>query len=181
LGCALAIVLHSTTAPPAQAGDDLALLSELRLGVLDQSIDGADSETGVAVNVEALLQPLPWSSGYPALDRVIRPRQHLGATVHAGGDTSLAYAGVSWTIPLNADWLSAELSLGGAVHNGPLDVSGIASYGCSWAFRESLSGAVDVTEKWRVLGTVEHMSNADFCDPNRGLTSAGVRLGYNID
>jgi Lipid A 3-O-deacylase (PagL) len=33
---------------------------------------------------------------------------------------------------------------------------------------------------WRVLLSVEHMSNADLCDRNRGLTNAGVRLGYQF-
>lgn len=165
----------------APAGEDTAFLSELRLGLFDQSIDGAVSEAGIAVNAEALFQPLPWSSGFPALDRVIQPRPHIGATINAGGDTSLGYAGLSWTIPLYRDWLFAEASIGGALHNGPLDVPGIASYGCNWAFRETLSLGLNITEGWSLLGTFEHMSNADFCDRNRGLTNAGVRLGYSLD
>lgn len=174
------IALIATTSG-ANAGEDTPFLSEFRLGLFDQSIDGANSETGVALNAEALFQPLPWSSGFPALDRVIQPRPHIGATINAGGDTSLAYAGLSWTIPLYRDWLFAEASIGGALHNGPLEAPGVASYGCSWAFRETLSLGLNVTEDWSLLGTFEHMSNADFCDYNRGLTNAGVRLGYSLD
>ncbi len=169
------------TIPAAHAGDDTSILSELRFGLFDQSIDGANSETGVAVNAEALFQPLPWSSGFAALDRVIQPRPHIGATINAGGDTSLAYAGLAWTIPLYRDWLFAEASIGGALHNGPLEAPGVASYGCTWAFRETLSLGLNITEDWSLLGTFEHMSNADFCDYNRGLTNAGVRLGYSLD
>ncbi len=175
------LVLLTVTCTSARAGDRHAILDELRLGLFDQSIDGANSETGVAVNAEALFQPLPRSSGFPALDRVIQPRPHIGATINAGGDTSLAYAGLSWTIPLYRDWLFAEASIGGAYHNGPLEVPGVASYGCSWAFRETLSLGINITEDWSLLGTFEHMSNADFCDYNRGLTNAGVRLGYSLD
>ena len=166
-GFRFCLVGFALSATPAGAGDDPSFLSELRLGLFDQSIDGAVSETGVAVNAEALFQPLPWSSGFLALDRVIRPRPHIGATINAGGDTSLAYAGLSWTIPLYRDWLFAEASVGGALHNGPLDEPHIASYGCSWAFRETLSLGFNITEAWSILGTFEHMSNADFCDRNR--------------
>ncbi len=177
---ALLIALAATSGA-CQAGEDPPYLSELRLGLFDQSVDGANSETGVALNAEALFQPLPWSSGFPALDRVIQPRPHIGATINTGGDTSLAYAGLAWTIPLYRDWLFAEASIGGALHNGPLEAPGVASYGCSWAFRETLSLGLNITEDWSLLGTFEHMSNADFCDYNRGLTNAGVRLGYSLD
>jgi hypothetical protein len=179
--CVLGAALAMAFAPKAQAGEDVSFLSELRLGVFDQSIDGSTSEAGVAVNAEALFDPLPIASGYPALDRVLTPRPHIGATVNAGGDTSLAYAGLSWTIPLYQDWLFAELSFGGALHNGPLDEPGIASYGCGWAFRETLSFGMSLSQDWHVLASFEHMSNADFCDRNRGLTNAGVRLGYSLD
>lgn len=181
LAAASIVLVLVTPAAPAHAGEPSTFLSELRLGLFDQSIDGANSEAGVAINAEALFQPLPWSSGSPALDRVIQPRPHFGATINAGGDTSLAYVGLSWTIPLYRDWLFAEASIGGALHDGPLEAPGVASYGCSWAFRESLSLGLNITEDWSLLGTFEHMSNADFCDYNRGLTNAGVRLGYSLD
>ncbi len=179
--CSLWAALALAFVPRVQAGDDLSFLNELRLGVFDQSIDGSTSEAGASVNAEVLFDPLPFASGYPALDRMLTPRPHIGATLNAGGDTSLAYAGLSWTIPLYRDWLFAELSFGGAFHNGPHDEPGVASYGCGWAFRESLSFGMSLGEDWGVLASFEHMSNADFCDRNRGLTNAGVRLGYSLD
>ena len=179
--CALWVALSMAFGSKVQAGDDVSFLSEIRLGLFDQGVDGTNSETGVAINAEALLRPLPIATGYSQLDRLITPRPHVGVTINAGGDTSLAYAGASWTIPLYEEWLFAELSFGGAVHNGPLDEPGVASYGCGWAFRETLSLGWKVTQRWRILGTVEHMSNADFCERNRGLTNAGVRLGYSLD
>ncbi|MEZ5925397.1 MAG: acyloxyacyl hydrolase [Hyphomicrobiaceae bacterium] len=181
LAVMLGTLLVAAGASTAEAQTDSGFLSELRLGIFDQSIDGAVSETGVSVSAEALFHPLPWSSGFPALDRVIQPRPHLGATINTGGDTSLAYAGLSWTIPLYGNRLFAEASLGAAVHNGPRDAPGIASYGCSWGFRETLSLGWSINETWRLLGTFEHMSNADYCARNRGLTNAGVRLGYSLD
>ena len=143
------LVLLTVTCTSARAGDRHAILDELRLGLFDQSIDGANSETGVAVNAEALFHPLPSSSGSPALDRMIQPRPHIGATVNTEGDTSLAYAGLTWTIPLFCDWLFAEASFGGAIHDGPLDEPGVASYGCAWAFRESVSLGIGLGEGWQ--------------------------------
>jgi hypothetical protein len=52
--------------------------------------------------------------------------------------------------------------------------------GCHVLFRESASIGFDVTETWRIMGTVEHHSNAGLCDENRGLTNAGVRIGYKF-
>ena len=37
-----------------------------------------------------------------------------------------------------------------------------------------------VDERWTVYGTVAHMSNANLCDHNSGLTSVGMRLGYKL-
>lgn len=165
----------------AAAGERAFGLSELRLGIFDQGIDGPRSEGGVAVNAEVLLTPIGAPAEGPILDILLRPRPMLGATINTQGDTSVGYAGLAWTIPLLTDRLFAETSFGAAVHDGPLDAPGVASYGCAWAFRESLSLGVAIAEGWRLMGTVEHMSNADLCARNRGLTNAGVRLGYSLD
>ncbi len=34
-----------------------------------------------------------------------------------------------------------------------------------------------LSERWDVMATVDHMSNADLCDANRGLTNVGIRIG----
>ncbi len=54
------------------------------------------------------------------------------------------------------------------------------SYGCQVNFRESASLGYDVNQHWRVLATVDHMSNGNLCEPNHGLTNAGIRLGYRF-
>lgn len=165
----------------AAAGETAFGSSELRLGIFDQGVDGPRSEGGVAVNAEVLLAPIGAPAEGLVLDILLRPRPMLGATINTQGDTSLGYAGLAWTIPLLTDRLFAEASFAGALHDGPLDEPGMASYGCTWAFRESLSLGVTVGDGWRLMGTVEHMSNADLCSRNRGLTNAGVRLGYSLD
>jgi lipid A 3-O-deacylase len=47
-------------------------------------------------------------------------------------------------------------------------------------FRESASLGLALSPDWRLMGTVDHMSNAGLCGNNRGLTNAGVRLGIKF-
>ena len=44
-------------------------------------------------------------------------------------------------------------------------------------FRESGSVGVMLSERWDMLATMAHMSNANLCDENRGLTDVGIRFG----
>ena len=76
--------------------------------------------------------------------------------------------------------VSLELTFGGSLHDGPNAGEGSA-FGCPLNFRESASIGIAVTERWRLYGTIAHMSNAGLCARNSGLTSAGVRLGYALD
>ena len=44
--------------------------------------------------------------------------------------------------------------------------------GTAWSYRLSQSVSL--------MGTIEHVSNAGFCERNRGLTNMGLRLGYSF-
>ncbi|MET0195581.1 MAG: acyloxyacyl hydrolase, partial [Hyphomicrobiaceae bacterium] len=105
---------------------------------------------------------------------------HIGASVNAGGDTNQIYAGLTWNVPLAVRW-TFEVSFGGALHDGPTGGAPGYSFGCAINFREAASIGYAVSERWRVYGTVTHMSNGGLCDHNSGLTSAGVRLGYALN
>jgi hypothetical protein len=113
------------------------------------------------------------------LDFALRPRVHVGASVNTQGDTNQLYTGLSWDVQLMPR-LSLELTFGGALHDGPTGRGLDDSYGCPLNFRESASLGYALDERWTVYGTISHMSNADLCDNNTGLTSAGVRLGYKL-
>jgi Lipid A 3-O-deacylase (PagL) len=69
-------------------------------------------------------------------------------------------------------------SFGGALHDGPLDEPGRASFGCRVNFHEQAGIGYAIDRSWPVVLSWEHMSNADLCDRNRG---AGVRIGYMLD
>jgi lipid A 3-O-deacylase len=155
------------------------LLDEVRFGVLAHNIEPSNAEDGVDLNFEVLFARPTASYGNPWLDVVLRPRIHLGTSLNTAGDTNQLYAGLTWDGKLTQR-LSLELSFGGALHDGPTDNVGADSYGCSLNFRESASLGYALDDRWTVYGTIAHMSNADLCDRNTGLTSVGVRLGYKL-
>jgi lipid A 3-O-deacylase len=174
--CVLVLAVSCVAAPGAIAGPaSHGLIDEFRIGVLAQDLEDNDAEDGIAVNAEVLFPHLGPRSRDP-LDIFLSPRPHIGAQINTEGDTSLGYFGLTWDIPLS-DIFFIEASFGGAVHDGPTDDSG-DSFGCSINFRESASIGVALTDNWRLLATVSHMSNAGLCDENSGLTSGGVQLGY---
>jgi lipid A 3-O-deacylase len=173
LGCAPAALAQ------ALVGDRAPLIDEVRAGVLAHSIDPNSSEDGVDLNLELLFRRPGGRYDNPLLDFALRPRIHAGASVNTQGDTSQVYAGLSWDAQL-APKLSLEVTFGGALHDGPTGSGRADSYGCSLNFRESASLGYALDERWTVYGTISHMSNADLCDFNSGLTSAGVRLGYKL-
>jgi hypothetical protein len=74
-----------------------------------------------------------------------------------------------------------EATLGGAVHDGSTGSApapGHNALGCNPLFRESASLGYRINATWSVMAIIEHMSNAGLCAQNRGLTNAGIRLGY---
>ena len=150
---------------PAQAQDNpgpRSIFSEVRLGLFGHHVEPAGSEKGGQdINLEVLFS---------------RP---VGASINVNGDTSQLYSGLTWNIPL-MERVTLELTFGGSLHDGQHDGKGSA-FGCSLNFRESASIGVALTQRWRLYGTVAHMSNAGLCERNSGLTSAGLRLGYVFD
>jgi hypothetical protein len=154
-------------------------IDEVRLGVLAHSVDPSNGEDGIDLNVEVLLRKSAHVYADSFLDSVLRPRVHLGGSVNLAGDTNQLYAGLTWDGKLTP-LLSLELSFGGVLHDGPTGGGHQDSYGCALNFRESASLAYAIDAHWVVHGIVAHMSNADLCDHNTGITSAGVRLGYKL-
>jgi lipid A 3-O-deacylase len=84
----------------------------LAVGVLAHDIGPLSDydERGVDLNVEVLFTPLNLPGS---------PRPHLGATLNFSGDTSAAYAGLTFPFHESRRWFMNGF-IGGAVHNGPL-------------------------------------------------------------
>jgi hypothetical protein len=186
---AIAAVVSLVATPAATFAGDLIqpftmtnhpfwMIDEIRLGGFKQAVDDAPHEGGPGLNVEALGGRLPGGYQSGILNFFLTPRTHIGTTI-AFGKTDQFYWGLTWDAKL-FDRTFFEGSFGGAVHDGPLDTPHEASYGCRVNFRESASLGFALTQDWRLMATVDHMSQAGLCEPNRGLTNAGVRLGYKF-
>jgi len=153
-------------------------VDEARIGGFKQAIDNAPGEGNGALNLEVLGGRFPGGYDNSILDFFLTPRPHIGTTI-AFGKTDEFYWGVTWDAKLT-DRFFFETSFGGAAHDGPLHELHVASYGCEVNFRESASLGFALTPEWRLLSTIDHMSNAGLCGNNRGLTNAGLRLGYKF-
>lgn len=147
---------------------------EIRGGVFVH--DSVSPESGsIDLNGE-LLSPKLFSAA-PQW-QILVPRAHIGATANTAGDTSHAYAGLTWSYDVTKR-LFVEGSFGGAVHDGKHGQRpDRVAMGCSWSFRESGSLGWRFSESLSAMATVEHVSNAGLCDQNRGLTNFGLRMGY---
>ena len=154
-------------------------INEVRAGAFKQAIDDAHGEGTGAMNLEVLGGRFPGGYENSILDFFLTPRPHVGTTI-AFGKTDEFYWGVTWDAKLPIDRTFFEASFGGAAHDGPLHELEVASYGCQVNFRESASLGFALTPDWRLMTTIDHMSNAGLCGNNRGLTNAGVRLGIKF-
>jgi lipid A 3-O-deacylase len=154
-------------------------IDEMRVGLFKQAIDNAPHEGTAALNLEVLGGRFPGGYENSILNFLLTPRPDLGTTI-AFGKTDEFYWGVTWDAKL-FDRTFFEATFGGAAHDGPITrTPGEAAYGCVVNFREGASLGYALTPQWRVMAIIDHMSNAGLCNPNpnRGLTNAGVRLGY---
>ena len=105
------------------------------------------------------------------LNHLLRPRLDIGTSISTKGGTNEVYAGLTWDVFLTRR-LFLEGSAGGALHT-----EDDRDFGCTANFRESGSVGVMLSERWDMLATMAHMSNANLCDENRGLTDVGIRFG----
>jgi lipid A 3-O-deacylase len=158
-------------------GNPASPISEVRVGGLIH--DPLSPERGgVDLSGEVLFNK-PFTSADPLWNALL-PRPDVGATANFRGKTSEAYAGLAWDYDVTQR-VFVEGGFGGSVndaHTGANVPPGYNAMGCNESFRESASLGYRLTQNWSVMGTVEHMSNAGLCPPNRGLTNFGARVGY---
>lgn len=174
-GLALGALLAGSAVSPAQ----VPAVDEVRIGLLVHSLEPSNTEAGADVNFELLLRRFTFEHTNALLEFIMSPRIHVGVSANTIGDTSQVYAGFTWDAKLTPK-LSLELSLGAAWHDGPTGDGHPDSYGCAVNFRESVSLGYALDERWTVYATLAHMSNAELCDQNTGITSFGLRLGYKL-
>ena len=147
-------------------------IDETRIGILE-SVDGPSEDKHGApdINVEVLFERFGPEYQSSVLNYFLRPQLDIGTSISTDGDTSEVYTGLTWDVFLTRR-LFLEGSAGAALHPGD-----DRDFGCTANFRESGSVGIMLSERWAMLATVDHMSNADLCDENRGLTDVGIRFG----
>ena len=175
LAVALTAASYGVYAPCVTAGD---LVDEVRLGVSGVIAGKSAEDKGVVGSAEVFIAPFH-SSQTGVAKVLLEPRVQVG--VSGGADaTDQAYLGLNWHLPITETFF-AEVGAGGTVHNGNLDSGTGPRLGCRFLFREHAALGMQVSEKVRVMATVDHSSNAGLCDgPNDGLTHAGLAVGVKF-
>lgn len=179
---AFALAVTAGIAGPARAAD--GIVDELKVGALahDVNIGGHHKEGGADINGEILFTP-------PEFFRYIfNPRPHIGASVNTNGNTDQAYIGLTWRLLHftelfnNHDAFYFNGSLGGAVHDGPLESSDPEKkqLGSRVLFRESVEFGYEFMPRQSVSIFGDHISNAHLTKHNAGLSNLGVRYGYGF-
>lgn len=109
------------------------------------------------------------------------PRPQVGVMANTANKTSYAYAGMVWTLNITRE-IFLEPMFGGVYHNGRTQTMepDRISLGCSFLFHTGLSVGYRINERWSVLGTWEHISNADTCIRNVGMNDYGIKVGYKF-
>jgi lipid A 3-O-deacylase len=160
------------------------IIDEVKLGLLGHDVGflGDNIEHGPDVNVEMLFTS-------PDLLSVIgSPRPHIGADINTAGQTSNAYAGLTWGVSVIQnlfrpdDYIFAEGSLGGAYQDGFTGTAprGRKDLGSPVLFRESVEIGYQVTPTISLSAILDHISNANLANHNAGITSAGGRVGFKF-
>lgn len=126
----------------------------------------------------------PWGhNDAQGLDKLARPRIHVGSVLSTAGETNQVYAGLSWTANVTERFF-LELGIGGAIHDGDLNDSDGGDgpkLGCRTLFHEYAAAGYNVTDNWSVIAQVEHSSHAELCNgPNNGLSRVGMLVSYRF-
>ncbi|MEL7230242.1 MAG: acyloxyacyl hydrolase [Pseudomonadota bacterium] len=166
-----------------------AFVDELRFGgtwAQPAFLDGNHPEKDqFAINGEVLFAPLNLDRRADApndfVNALLSPRLHLGGTVNFDNNgTSLVYSGLTWHFGLTEN-LFLETSFGGSLNNGERNyTANRAPLGATLLFRESIALGYRVSPQMNVILQIDHNSNADLADRNRGLTATHLKIGYKF-
>jgi lipid A 3-O-deacylase len=161
----------------AQPREKESLISEIRFGFLVHDVGpfSRNEEDGFDSNFEILFTSPSW------LKKISAPRPHVGLSVNSSGDTSQAYAGLTWEWRFWRNWF-IDFSLGGSIHDGKKRTARIdrKELGCRVLFRESFELGYIFQKRHSITGFLDHISNAKICGKNESLESFGIRYGYRF-
>lgn len=167
---------------PARAERPLPL-EYLRAGLLLHDVRGLEPpletrENGGDLNLEAGFRlPLP--------ERFWIPNLNFGGTVNLAGNTHQLYMGLNWRLDIGRFWFVdgalATVMHTGAVRRHPdVNLQRRRVLGCRIMFRETASVGLRLTPRSSWVSSFWHISNADLCRNNQGLTGFGFQYQYNF-
>jgi hypothetical protein len=168
--------------PISSKPPDYAERFEARGGLFAHGIGSVEGNT-VDINLELVSPRLPFGSTAPWAALV--PRLEVGGFLNTLGRTSIGYAGLLWTVPIDQGFFW-EPFFGGAANNGLRDGSATRSaLGCSYGFNFGSSLGYRLDGPWSIIGTFNHMSNGNSsvgtsCPHNKGVNNLGVKVGYSF-
>ncbi len=180
IGLAGALLVSLGLSQYALAGDPAFKNGQFRFGASTHGI--ASAETGTTdANIEWLMPALDLGSFASSNGLSLHPQ--IGADVNLQGKTSAAFAGLAGVVTLPGG-LFVEADLGGSINNGyasnPPAGSNRSELGCTALFREAFVIGLPLSDRLSLMATAEHMSNANLCQPNNGITNVGLKLGYSF-
>lgn len=176
----LTLLAAGTLLPQSAVAADWSI-KEVRAGVLGSVQARSTFEPGFFPTVALYFDPLDSANAATWQDTILRPRIHAGATISIAGEASQVFAGLNWTVDVT-DRFYIDLGFGGTVHNGDNEDDGSSGpkLGCSLMFREYAAAGFRLNEKLDIVASIDHSSNADLCDPNDGISHAGLSLAYKF-
>jgi len=180
--CGLAVLLAGSllmATEGARAGSGEASGTEVRVGAFYHGYQGREAGT-VDIAIDALLPA--FDLGKSPLTERFSLHPQIGADLNTQGKTSAVFAGFAGVVELPGNFL-IEGDLGGSINNGKTtspDDTGRAELGCTMLFREALGLGFRFSKQASLMAVAEHMSNANLCTPNNGLTNFGLRFGYQF-
>lgn len=167
-----AFILTALSAAPAQA-------SELFGGVLAHDVDTPLTRGGREDGADF---QLGWRGDrIRALGAIGAPSPYVFGSLHTGGHTHFAAAGLSWRI---GGRLFVRPGIGLAIHSRSSRgvVNGIRTdFGSRILFEPEVGIGYDVSDRFSVEATWVHLSHAQLLSrQNPGMDSIGVRLTYKL-
>lgn len=156
----------------------VGLIKEIKGGILHHDTDnlwsGSSREEGVDLNVEAIFNhDLHFWGG------TLSPA--VGVSVNTSGDTSKLYLDGRFEKDFADDFFFA-LGIGAAVHNGNTKATdrNRKALGSKVLFHFPFELGVRLGEKTSLSLYFDHVSNAWMADPNEGMDTLGLRIGYRF-
>jgi lipid A 3-O-deacylase len=153
------------------------VVDELRAGLMDHdsALFSSTVERGADLSLELLFKSPSW------LQWAFAPRPNIGLSLNSNSGTNVLHFGSAWQIPFATDFFgegNVALAFNDGEKNAGRDNK--RQVGCSVGFYESVSVGYKFLGHHQIMTTADHSSNAGICPPNSGLTSIGLRYGYNF-